>query len=139
MAMVSMVCYVGCKDASDPISVLPPIDETPLTKDDSVIVNVYLVRDAAEAFAAANNGVYPFDLRSETPDGRRLMHFLPGEQQLVNPYTYVRNIPFGHDVSYPGQVGIRVYTGTPPYGYHITGVGPEEFFHILTITKRTPL
>jgi len=138
MALVSMVCYLGCEDDGGvPLAVTPPVDETPMTKDDSVIVNCYLVRDAVEAFAAANNGRYPVDpWYSETQDGRTAIDFLPNREALVNPFSGARTEPTPGTAAHPGQTGYVVYPEA--LGYVINGLGstyPDELF-VLTKDNR---
>jgi len=124
-AIIAMVCYIGCKDnAGAPISVTSPDDVTPLTKDDSVIANAYLVRDAAKAWARENGGDYARDLFEELPDGRNLIDFLPDGAMLMNPYEGVKSNPVPHFGAWPGEVGYTYYRGVSPYGYQITGIGP---------------
>ena len=121
-----MVCFVSCKDNSgDPISVEPPIDETPLTKDDSVMANAYLVRDAAETWAALNGGVYARDTREELADGRSIEDLLPNGELLMNPYTHVRDCPAPFSAYRVGEVGYDFFRAVSPYGYKINGVGAE--------------
>jgi len=125
MAMVAMVCYVGCKGSGDdPISVSPP--EAPLTKEDSIIADCYLVRDAAEAYAAANNGIYATDpWHSTLPDGRILIDFLPDGKLLVNLYNGGRYLPIPGHPGGPGEIGYTGRTSVEPYGYVIRGVGAD--------------
>jgi len=134
IAIVSMVSYLGCKDpGGTPISVTPPADETPLTKDDSVMANAHLVRDAAEAWAALSGGNYPRDTREELPDGRTLVSFLPNGELLVNPYTSQRTSPLSAMGVNPGQVGYDNLVSGPPYGYKINGVGSEAGVNIIML------
>jgi hypothetical protein len=132
-----MVCHVGCKDdAGDPLSLTSPIDETPTTKADSVVMNCYLVRDAAEAFAAENNGVYPYDMRAhELPDGRTLIDFLPGGSQLVNPATGERTEPRTAYPTFPWSTGYMALRTTEPYGYVIIGLD-DDFHELIRLEKR---
>jgi len=124
--IVSMVCFLSCKeDADDPIAATPPDDVIRLTKDDSVKANAHLVRDAAEAFAAANGGVYARDVHESLPDGRNLIDFLPDGQMLLNPYTYLKDSPEPHLGWEPGDVGYTYFRGVSPFGYQINGVGAD--------------
>jgi hypothetical protein len=108
----------------------------PLTKDDSVMANAYLVRDAAHAYAAANNGNYP---RNPTepipdPDGRTLIDFLPGGTYVMNPYTYTANSPTGANAVGVGSIGYVSFRAAPPRGYRITGVGAERGVYIIDLS-----
>ncbi len=134
MAIVSMVCFMSCKDNSgDPISVEPPIDETPLTKDDSVMANAYLVRGAAETWAALNGGVYARDTREELPDGRSIEDLLPNGELLMNPYTQQRDSPTPFSAYRVGYVGYEVFRSASPYGYRVNGVGSEMATNIILL------
>jgi len=138
MALVAMVCHVGCKDdAGDPLSLTSPIDETPTTKADSVVMNCYLVRDAAEAFAAQNNGVYPYDMKgNELPDGRTLIDFLPDGEYLVSPATGARTEPWPGFPTFPWSTGYMGQRSTEPYGYVIIGL--DDDFHELIRLEKWP-
>jgi len=107
--------------------VVPPDDGTPLTKEDSVVANCYIVRDAAEAYAAANNGVYATDPWGDAlPDGRTLVDFLPGGRLLMNPFNGLRNLPVPGHASLPGETSYTGRTSVEPYGYVIRGVGEDH-------------
>ena len=137
VAMVSLVCYLGCGDTTgDPITVTPPIDEAPLTKDDSVVANCYLVRDAVEAFAAANGGEYPVVIwYEETPDGRTTLDFLPGGELLVNPFTGLRTEPTPATAANIGQTG---YMSVRPDHYIINGIGSDWPDELIILTTESP-
>jgi hypothetical protein len=138
IAIVSMVCYLGCKDPTgNPISVTPPGDgEIPLTKDDSVVVNCYLLRDAIELFAVANGGEYPGDvLLSETPDGRTALDFLPDGERLVNPFTGLRTEPQPALAANLGQTG---YMWVRPGHYVINGMGSTYPDDLIILTEESP-
>ena len=132
-----MVCIVGCKESTgDPITRTNPVDETPMTKADSVIANCYLVRDAAEAFAAENNGIYPYDTTAhKLPDGRTLIDFLPNGEYLVNPYTGARTEPWPMLGMIAGSTGISGVRSVSPYGYLIVGVD-DELTELVRIERR---
>jgi hypothetical protein len=136
VALVLALCYTGCREDSDtPIS--PPQDTVTLyTKDDTVIANAHIVRDAAEAFAAANNGVYPYDASSaKTPDGRTLRDLLPEGKLLVNPYSGVMDSPVDGIASHPGQVGHMLFTTSAPYGYTISALGGDGNEYLILLQK----
>ena len=140
MALVAMVCYLGCQESGDPISIEPPDHAPALTKDDSVMANAYLVRDAAEAYAAANGGNYSMNLGDPLPDGRTLIDFLPEGKLLLNPYTGVASSPGDYAASTPGQVGYIAYLSDPPYGYQITAVGADgsEYLAMIVVNPNEP-
>ncbi len=54
---------------------------------DLVLKNCLLVQEAAEAFAAENNGIYPYNLSSTSLAGNTLVDLLPQGTLLVNPVT----------------------------------------------------
>jgi len=133
-AIVSLVCSMGCREnTGDPIAVTPPSDETPLTKDDSVKANAYLIRDAADAYAAANNGYYPNYVDHELPDGRTLIDFLPDGVYLRNPYTGESDSPSHSYAYWPGEVSYSSFTGQTTRGYFIQGIGEEAGEAIVTL------
>jgi hypothetical protein len=137
MALVAMACYLGCKDTGDPISVSPPDDAPLMTKDDSVIANCYLLRDALDAYAAANGGLVPGSNLDELPDGRTLYDFLPGGLRLLNPYSGVRTDPIDAPARSPGETGWRVSGPLPLPGYIINGIGGERGTEIFFIERES--
>jgi len=52
---------------------------------DIVVANAYLVLDAAQRWAATNEGRYPGDLSEQGLDGKTLIDLLPGGNLLPNP------------------------------------------------------
>ena len=123
-----MVSFIGCRDnTGDPIAAPPPVDETPLTKDDSVLAHAYLVRDAAEEYKAAAGFLAK---NTYTPisdsDSRTLVDFLPSGELLINPYSGGGDTPLPHEAWLPGEVSYIAFGGSPPRGYLITGIGAEE-------------
>jgi hypothetical protein len=102
----------------------PDVNQGP-TADELVIQNCYAVRDAVEAYAAENNGLYPDAVTSQLPDGRELRDFLPGGEYLANPYTGSRTEPWDGPVAYAGSTGYRRWndsTTSEPRGYVIDGI-----------------
>ena len=135
IGLVLALCYTGCREDSDTPIAPPPDTVTQMTKDDSVVANAYIVRDAAEAFAAANNGVYStFVTLDETTDGRILIDFLPEGKPLVNPYSGLRTEPTPGEAVQRGGVGYRWYSVIEPYGYVITGID-GEYEQLIVIFK----
>jgi len=140
IGLVMVLCYTGCSDDSG-TPIAPPQDTVTLyTKDDTVIANAYLVRDAAEAFAAANNGLYPWLTTSETPDGRSLIDFLPEGKLLVNPYWGGMDSPCDGASALAGQVGYIVLFLVEPYGYWIEALGENgnDYLIVLSRDSRNP-
>jgi hypothetical protein len=133
--LVLALCYAGCSEDSDtPIS--PPQDTVTLyTKDDTVIANAYIVRDAAEAFAAANNGLYPRLTTEKTLDGQTLIDLLPEGKLLLNPYWGVMDSPMDGFSEVPGQVGYIIYSSIEPYGYKIDAVGADGVTRLIVLDK----
>ena len=111
-----LACFVvgGCSDEN------PLINERAetLPLDDLVIANCYAVEAAAEAFAAENDGFFPFQ-RSE------LIAHLPQGTRLENPYTNLLNVPLDGTAASPGETRYRSYVGIygDVVGYFITGFG----------------
>jgi len=109
----------GCREESEPVVAVGP------TNDEIVIENAYLIRDAAEAFAADNGGIYSSH-RSE------ILPYLPGGEVLMNPFTGIRSEP---GIGLPGDPGELGYwavldsTGADK-GYSIYGVGEDRTFII---------
>ena len=100
-----------------------------------VIENTYIVRDAAEAFAGENNGVYPSRTTDETDSGKSFRSFLPDGQSLVNPYT---GLPTEPTVGVAGSPGETAYypdsdTTNVVRGYWISGYGDDDL--IIEIRK----
>jgi len=136
VALIATVCFLGCRDNGGDLLDASPPDEPPTpTKDDSVLANVYLVRDAAEAFALANAGVYPDRLSDELPDGRTLIAFLPSGQWLVNPYSHLRDSPVDAHAYHQGRVGYQPYRTYSPYGYVISAVGGTQGETLVMISR----
>jgi len=133
IALFACGCLPG---AGEDVSAPSPDSISAPTKDELVIQNCYLTRDAVEAFAAENDGFYPSDWSDRLPDGRTLLNFLPGESRLVNPYTGAATMPVFLAPAGSGEtgfVGQNVGNG-PPTGYHILGQGGGDDI-IFTIIK----
>ena len=134
-ALVMALCYTGCSDDSSTPIIPDPDTLTLMTKDDSVIANAYIVRDAAEAFAAANNGLYPRLTTEKTLDGQTLIDLLPDGKYLVNPYVGFMDSPRDGFAAYPGQVGYMQYASIEPYGYTIDAVGADGATRLIVLYK----
>jgi hypothetical protein len=98
---------------------------SPLSQKEQVVENGRLVRAAAEAFAARNDGWYPTNLIDKNRDGVRLVDLLPGGQLLVNPVTGARNLPIDGAATGSGETGYLalVVDDRIPKGYWIKGNG----------------
>jgi len=101
-----------------------PLDHPELTKDDSVLTNCEIVRLALEQFAADNGGNYPETKWTTGSNGEYLIDYLPGGQNLVNPYHGGRSEPTDYGRG-PGETGyISAHNGgVPATGYIIEGTG----------------
>lgn len=113
-----------------------------LTNDELVIRNCFLVRDAAEAWAAESGGDYPGDPESRNLSGHTLIDFLPGGMHLVNPYDGSKSQPMYLAWGNPGEVDYlsfdddRCNPSCDPNGYMITGFG--EFGEVFQVTHGWP-
>jgi hypothetical protein len=138
LALVSALCFTGCSDDSSTPITPDPDTLTLMTKDDSVIANAYLVRDAAEAYAAANNGLYPRLTSEKTLDGQTLIDFLPDSEYLANPYDGLLDSPVDGTAARGGQVGYvsldRDGDGVPD-GYTIDALGENGDDYLIVIVK----
>ena len=135
IGLVLALCHTGCREDSDTLIAPPPDTVTLMTKDDSVVANAYIVRDAAEAFAAANNGMYAEEpWTEETLDGRTLIDFLPEGKLLVNPYTGLRSEPTPWGAAGAGQVGYRAFRSIEPHGYIIDAIGGNGYEYLIVLS-----
>ncbi len=111
-------------------------------KDELVIHNCLLVRDAAEAWAAESDGDYPGDPESRNTSGHTLIDFLPDGMHLVNPFDGTRNQPIYLAWGNPGDTDYlsfdddRCNPSCDQNGYMITGFG--ESGEIYRITQNWP-
>jgi len=122
--------FVACDNDSTPVTVAP--DETP-TVMERVIANTDAVRDALEAYALDNAGLYPRDV-----PGANLADYLPDGVLIENPVTGDATEPRDIDAIYPdrpaGSVIFRpywLYDFDDNYnvivtGYTISGVGESS-------------
>ena len=117
----------GCGNDRSPVDVQPSLD-------DLVIANCYAVQQAAEDFAAGNNGVYPVNVdKDKNLDGNTLVDLLPGGLYLTNPFTNIRSEPFSGAAMVSGQTGYVAAIDSVAVGYTITGFGAN--FFIITLVK----
>ncbi|MEJ2719817.1 MAG: hypothetical protein P8181_01570 [bacterium] len=99
-----------------------------LSRDEEVIRNCYLVRDAAEEWSRENGGGYPaVPWGHENTAGHTLIDLLPGGGELENPYTGDENLPLYLTCSSPGRTEYLSYAedGVGVVGYMITGWGED--------------
>jgi len=116
------------------------------SRDELVIRNCLLVRDAAEAWAAESGGAYPTDPEIRNTSGHTLVDFLPGGVYLVNPFDGMRDEPRYLCYGNPGETDYLYYDGygcgecgldeCGHDGYMITGFG--ESGEIFRITRNWP-
>ena len=98
-----------------------------------VIENCILTSEAAEAFAADNDGVYPVDHLVVNKAGRTMRQYLPGGNLLVNPYTQRRSEPhWGVNARTPGEIGYRGWTGS----YHVSGMNAQPGYRFFWVSSR---
>jgi hypothetical protein len=113
LVMAFLVILAGCKNENELVTAVVP------TNEEIVIQNAYLVRDAAEAFAADNSNVYP------TQD-YQLLPYLPNGEPLLNPYTGFQSEPRNGSIPLDSgeisYISVDDSTGVPA-GYHIRGAG----------------
>ena len=90
LLLSSLMLIYGCSDDSSPVDQEPSPEELEAI----VIQNSLRVIQAAEAFAAENDGSYPQSVSSDTTlTGNTLIDFLPDGILLINPYTKDRTEP----------------------------------------------
>jgi len=98
---------------------------SPLSQKEQVVENGRLVRAAADAFAAHNDGWYPANLIDKNRDGMTLVDLLPGGQPLVNPVTGSQDLPVDGAATSPGETGyLALFDDSRiPKGCWIMGAG----------------
>jgi len=141
--LICCFALAGCRDEGLPVD--PPVAPDPpapnyTVEEEQVIANCYIVQQAVEAFAADNNGVYPWDPSADTNlSGNTVIDLLPGGIHLENPYLGANVEPFHGFATNPGQIGHWATTGGTgePTDYVITGHGETDV--ILTLTKDGPV
>lgn len=146
-----LVLLAGCgEDAVIPTGNDPA--PVALTKEDSVIANCYVLRDALEEWKVANFGLYPRygtdrlygDWAIPFSGTAAFMDFLPGGQLLINPYTGLQTEPlFDRLPGEAGQIGYWPLFVRGQYwfglsylilGYRIVALG-EDWETLLVIEK----
>lgn len=114
---VAMLAVAGCDNDDSSNTVNPPAPTT----DELIIADCYIVRDAMEAYAAANGGEF-FD-----PDNPRseFTAFLPGDTDLPNRYTGRATVPVFNLAQWPGEIGVVVFSDEnfDQVGYRVIGRG----------------
>jgi hypothetical protein len=76
-----------------------------MRKEKVAIRNAQIVQEAAEAFAADNNGVYAGNTRDINQTGNTLIDYLPGGYRLENPFSGIYDSPMDGCAAAAGQVG----------------------------------
>jgi hypothetical protein len=103
---------------------------------DVMWANVRLVVDAANRFAAANNGEYPADV-SGTPnlEGKTLVDLLPNGEWLLNPFMSMQDQPVDGAAAAPGHIGYTPidHVGDGTYTAFIMDAMGCQGFVILTV------
>ncbi len=109
----------------------------PASRKLQVLLNCGLVRAAAEAFAADNNGLYPADASgSVSLLGKTLIDYLPGGERLLNPYHGQATEPVDGVAANQGETGyFACYCPGTPKGYCITGVANDPGRTVVIIAK----
>jgi hypothetical protein len=110
------------------------------TTDELIIADCYVVRDALEAFAAENGGVYPLGLADQSDAGNSFITFLPGDTRLTNRYTGLATAPIFSDSYWPGEIGVEYFGEfSQPRGYRVAGQGRyAELVRLENITALEP-
>lgn len=121
--LIALLLVVACEESDDPIRIPRTL---PLTRDDTVLVNVQIVAEALARYAADNAGEYPAGMNPDFID------YLPEGQRVSNPFTGERSEPCDWDCDLDASRGQIVYQpqglaheGYPyPYpGYTLRGYG----------------
>ena len=109
----------------------------PAAKKLQVVTNCSIVREAAEAFAADNNGLYPAGVScSVSLLGKTLIDYLPGGAHLVNPYHGQATEPVDGAAANQGETGyIGCYCPSTPKAYRITGVANDPGRTVVIISR----
>jgi len=135
--LVVALCLAGCLGNAEEIT-LPQGPKPPaLTKDDLVVVNCEILRDAFEVYALGNGGEYPSNASRLNTAGKSLLNYLPNGQWLYNPYTGDSSEPYvgGTAAAKGSTAGWAMGNSIDGRltGYQITGVGqtPGEFIFFL--------
>jgi hypothetical protein len=118
----------GVGESSEIIVLSRGVPDSILARELATLANCRLVRDAVEAFAAENNGVYPYDTNSDvTAMGNTVMDLLGGAF-LINPFTGYPDVPLASGAaSNPGETGYYPSGMTVPDGYLLSGYGATGY------------
>ena len=102
------------------------VDPPAPTTEEQIIADSYALRNALEAFAAENGGVYPLGLNDQSNMGNAFITFLPNDTRLTNQYTGLATAPVFYDPYWPGEIGV-VYFGdfSDPSGYRVVARGRD--------------
>ena len=136
--IAASMCVSGCLDSSEENFVPDTPVIPPLTKDELVIANCEIVRDALEAYASENDGEYPVTDSDRNLADKGLRDYLPGGQQLANPYTGTATEPtYGALGVQAGSTGYIARSDSQDRltGYRINGIGEVAGEDIVRIDK----
>ena len=117
----------ACERETTPIFAPPPLP--PAVPADSILIaQCRLLEDAVELFSAANDGIYPLNLDTDTLEtGESVLDLMPGGGTYVNPYTDEETQPENGQASAPGMTAYEpVIVEEMIFGYMITGFGEES-------------
>lgn len=118
--LLAILVVSGC----DGDGLFQTIDPPAPTTDELIIADCYALRDALEAFAAENGGVYPLGPNDQSDAGNPFITFLPGDTQLTNQYTELATAPVWNDPYWPGEIGVDYFGDfVQPRGYRVVGLG----------------
>jgi len=133
------VTLSGCLDnqeAAEPEGPAAP----EVTMNDLIAANNRIVRDAVEAYALENNGVYPVASDRRNLVDKRLKDYLPNAQYLVNPSTGLPSEPsIGAHPHEPGGTGCVALVNSEGVsnGYEINGL--DENYDFIATIRREPV
>ena len=101
--------------------------------------NARRVFEAAQEFALQNKGIFPTDANTATTQAGETLRDLLGDE-IINPYTQVRNEPINGAAATRGQTGYQVLTdGIGIIGCTVTGVGDEDGVTLITLSTHPHL
>ena len=134
--LIASVTLTGCLDKNQETA--PEVPVAPeVTMNDLIVANSETVRDAVEAYALENNGVYSTVSIQRNLANKKLQDYLPNGELLVNPYTGWTTEPsigaHPHEVGDTGYIALVNSEGIPN-GYVINGLN-EDLEFIGTIRK----
>ena len=119
-------------------------DEAEIAREDNIdeleavtIATAELVRDAAEAFAADNYGLYPGHVSDVNRDGKTLVDYLPNAILQMNVFTFANTEPVDGTAAQQGEVGYSPSSSQGfALGYTVTAAG---YAHQSIFTYDVPL